>query len=456
MAIMADFRQFNFGYADSINEFQLAPRLLREGYYDLGGVEDKVINSHEFLLLGYKGSGKSAVGARLRILAEGAPAQYAAPPPILVDKLPLGEFRGIVPDSFDAETRHRHAWTLHFLVGIVTSLAKDGQADQDSRKSVEAVVKQLSRAGVTPKSPSSMKWFRTNKVTTTAGFNGIASVSAEFQRQTDASSLGDWISYLEDATSKFSSPRRHFFFVDGLDDLSLVRDGRNALLGGLIQAAVDLNSLYRASGSPIKIVVCCRTDLYSRLKLSSSGKIRRDFGLELNWYQNPRSLEESHLVQLANKRARLSNSGTVNIFTEHFEPRISSTRAAEFILLQTRHTPRDLLQLLKVIQKHVSAPGVIPENTALAGMAEYSRTYFIDEMRDALGTYFDAECLTRIIDLLGTLRRRRFTYGEIQQRVAGDVRFKDYIDLHEMLTALFDTSFIGNVTEGGPTGSSDA
>jgi hypothetical protein len=455
----SNFKQFDFGYADSASEFSISPKLLRDGYYDLDGIESKVVDSHEFLLLGYKGSGKSAIGARLQVLANGAPSQYAAHDAILVDSLPLKEFKGVMPDSIDAHLRHRFGWALQLMVRIASGINGDGQADPRSRKQIAAVCKLLEKHGVTAQSPATMKKFRAEKVTATAGLPkgaGLpANVSAEFQRSTDASRIGDWIAYLQQATSNYKSQRHHYFFVDGLDDLSLIQEGRKEMLGGLVQAVFDLNKVYRESGAPIKVLICCRTDLYARLELTRGGKIQSDYGLELNWYQNPRDFRVSHLVKLANMRARLADRSSSNVFEEYFEPRIDADSATQFLLKQTRHTPRDLLQLLKIVQKHVVGPGVISNSSVKAGAAEYSQTYFIGELRDALSAYFDQDQIASIVGLLGTLRRRQFDYSELTAKMESDPRFSDRFDLHKAVSALFDNSFIGNLTEGGPVGGYD-
>ena len=454
MALTGDFRRFNFGYSDAGSEFRLAPKLLQDGYYDLGGIEDKVINSHEFLLLGYKGSGKSAIGARLRLLAKNSPALFSAPPPIIVDKLPLRDFKGVVPESIESHIRHRHAWELHLMVQIMAHIAEDGRAESKSKQEVTAAQKRLTKAGVIPQQPSSLKRFKATKLSTTAGMKNVLGVTAEFERSTDEGELQAWLVYLRSVIRSFKSPRRHYIFIDGLDDLSLSREGRSRLLGGLLQATVSLNEEFLEHEAPIKIVVSCRTDLYNHLAIPQAGKIRRDYGLELNWYQNPRDVTVTHLVKLANLRARLIDSNCRDLFSEYFDPAISGRRTLDFLLLQTRHTPRDLLQLLKIIQKHVNGPGKIDERDVLAGNGDYSQTYFVSEMKDALGTYFDEDQASRIKELLGTLRQRDFSYQDIQSRVESDARFKD-LDLHRVITALFDGSFIGNVTSGGATGGGD-
>jgi hypothetical protein len=394
--VTGDFRKFDFGYADSGREYNRSPRLLREGYYDLGGIEESVLNSHEFLILGYKGSGKSAIGGRLQLIAQDSPSRYSAPAPIHVDRLSLKEFRGVVPEAIDPHIRHQWVWELHLLIHIVSQLAQDAQADQTHRESISAAHEQLQKAGVTPQSPAAMKRLRTSNIDTADTSLPPSSPS----RSTDASRLEDWIIYLKHEVSTFRSSRQHYVFIDGLDDASIVQEGRAALLGGLIQAAADLNDLCVTAGSPVKIIVCCRTDLYTRLSLPRAGKIRRDDGLELNWYQNTRDFRATHLVRLANLRARLVDPNCSNVFDVFFPERISGRAAIEFLLLQTRHTPRDLLQLLKVIQGHVEQPGEIPESIVLAGVAEYSGSYFIGEMRDALSTYFQQEDIRRVEDFL--------------------------------------------------------
>ncbi|MFF3945101.1 P-loop ATPase, Sll1717 family [Streptomyces sp. NPDC001902] len=446
--VASDFRKFDFGYADSVREFSRSPRLLREGYYDLGRIEESVINSHEFLILGYKGSGKSAIGGRLQLIAQDSPARYSAPAPIHVDRLSLKEFRGIVPEAIDPHIRHKWVWELHLLIHIVSQLTQDAQAEKKHRESISAAHEQLKKAGVTPQSPAAMKRLRTSNVDTT----DTLLQSSGTRRSTDASRLEDWILYLKHEVSSFRSSRQHYVFIDGLDDASIVQEGRAALLGGLIQAAADLNDMFVTVQSPVKIIVCCRTDLYARLSLPRAGKIRRDDGLELNWYQNTRDYRATHLVRLANLRAKLVDPNCSNVFDEFLPERISNRGAIEFLLLQTRHTPRDLLQLLKIIQGHVEQPGPIPEPVILAGVAEYSGSYFIGEMRDALSTYFQQEEIRRIEELLGTLRKRQFSHQELVDVVQRDHRFKGKVDPEKILSAMFDSGFLGNVTSGGPAG----
>lgn len=56
-----DFRKINFGKADAQEEGVEFPDLLKYGYYDNDHVVQQIRETSKFLILGYKGSGKSAL-----------------------------------------------------------------------------------------------------------------------------------------------------------------------------------------------------------------------------------------------------------------------------------------------------------------------------------------------------------------------------------------------------------
>ena len=64
-----DFRKINFGKADAQEERVEFPELLMGGYYDNDNVVQKICESSKFLILGYKGSGKSAFSEHLSLSA---------------------------------------------------------------------------------------------------------------------------------------------------------------------------------------------------------------------------------------------------------------------------------------------------------------------------------------------------------------------------------------------------
>ena len=64
-----DFRNIVFGRADAQEEGVEFPELLRNGYYDNNNIVNQVCTTSTFLILGYKGSGKSALSEHLKLSA---------------------------------------------------------------------------------------------------------------------------------------------------------------------------------------------------------------------------------------------------------------------------------------------------------------------------------------------------------------------------------------------------
>lgn len=60
-----NFQAINFGKAAAEKEKSYHPRLLIEGFFDDYNYIDKIRNDEVFLVVGSKGSGKSAIGSRL-------------------------------------------------------------------------------------------------------------------------------------------------------------------------------------------------------------------------------------------------------------------------------------------------------------------------------------------------------------------------------------------------------
>ena len=67
---MIYFKDIQFGKASAEEERSYFPELLLDGFLDPWDAIDKAMNTPLFLFLGYKGSGKSAIGQHLRLRSE--------------------------------------------------------------------------------------------------------------------------------------------------------------------------------------------------------------------------------------------------------------------------------------------------------------------------------------------------------------------------------------------------
>jgi hypothetical protein len=261
-----------------------------------------------------------------------------------------------------------------------------------------------------------------------------------------------------------TSPNRHILIIDGLDDIFTSNTAQYQSLAGLVLEISRLNALFARAGSKLKVLLLCRTDLFERLPGPNKNKIRQDSAIVLDWYHDPRQPGESNLVKLINLKARVTDPCLRNVFATHFPREVilrkSNTRQSVtgYLLDFTRHTPRDFIQVLTHIQKfspRQKTPlirSLLTQEQIHSGLRSYSINYFLPEIKDELVGYYSGEEVEAAFSLMGSLRKREFTFGELEGRAATQKRYGS-LDLSGIVSALFECSAIGNIHKrpGGTT-----
>jgi hypothetical protein len=200
----------------------------------------------------------------------------------------------------------------------------------------------------------------------------------------------------------------------------------------------------------------CRTDLFERLTGPNKNKIRQDFAFEFDWYHDPRQPSQSGLVALANLRADLLYPG-VDIFEKFFPAQLDNTPTSEFLINQTRHTPRDFLQLLKHLQRYDGSE-VMTRERILSGIRDFSINYFMPEIRDELGGYIDPDTIESLVRLFSLLRTRDFMLFDFEKEARSKRLIRDDVNLVEVFDLLYDCGAVGQVNtrpSGGTTTTSN-
>jgi hypothetical protein len=76
-------------------------------------------------------------------------------------------------------------------------------------------------------------------------------------------------------------------------------------------------------------------------------------------------------------------------------------------------------------------------------LANYSRTYFVNEMKDELDGQVDSDEILRAFRLFTSVRKRLIKMKELGSRAA-ELKYPTSFDLRLVLRLLFDCSAIGN------------
>ena len=222
--------------------------------------------------------------------------------------------------------------------------------------------------------------------------------------------------------------------------------------------------MFAKESVPAKILLLCRTDLFEKLPGANKNKLRQDSAIVLDWYHDPRQPGGSSLVRLVNLKARVSDHSLADVFAAYFPAqmmlrggrgrRASSLRQpiVSHLLEFTRHTPRDFIQVLTHIQrfdsdtKPYSGPirRRLSQEQILSGLRSYSIDYFLPEIKDELVGYFPASVVEAAFSLIGSLRKREFTFKDLTTKALEQPRFSE-LDIPGIVSALFECSAIGNV-----------
>jgi len=442
------FRDIEFGFADAHKERAEAPDLLIHGFFDDTNVVAQALTGSSFLFLGYKGSGKTAIAERARLLADSDPQLFVTV--AALDDFSYGDFRALAGAEADAESRYPTTWAWVLLLSLLHSLERDELGRAQAPRAYRDAVEGLRSLNLLPLP-------RLKQLVTSSSKRGFKATIPKFFEYTEERvaeshdlQMMQMVAALREAVVQFPTDSRHVLFIDGVDEILTRSELQFQALAALISEASRLNDDLRAAGKPFKIVVLCRTDIFDRLPGANKNKIRRDSAESLEWFDDPRDPDRTRLVQLVNLRARRSLGREVNVFGEYFPERVDGRPIRRFLLHHTRHLPRDVLQLMKSLQRFAppSASEPLSEDQLRSGIRDYSNDYFLPELRDELHGYLAGDEIETAVKLLASLRASRFTLSDLEAQAAR-MRLGS-VEPEALVQTLFECSGIGMVDASGP------
>nr|WP_284227281.1 MULTISPECIES: hypothetical protein [unclassified Mycolicibacterium] len=257
--------------------------------------------------------------------------------------------------------------------------------------------------------------------------------------------------------------------IDCLDSIFLNDTKYNESLYSLVQAAYGLNQKLKEHVATGSIVLLLRNDVFARISLSlpDSQKMRDDLSFDLDWrVMSGQAGVRAPLLQLANRKAGqalgLPAVDVLSYFPSHINlggrgGPVRRMQTFRYLMLLTRHTPRDPLRLFDEIRK-VEASGIYPESAGklsdqviLEGVLQYSMKYFVGAIRNEFAGYKGGpESAEIAISALKSIGKQTFDRNEFAVAVSevadADVGKREP---DRLLTLLFYAGAIGNIVMGG-------
>lgn len=450
------FKDFYFGSDDPYYEVMDDRDKFVNSFIDPNGDLSKVVSGRYTLILGPKGTGKSALAWYLQVTsAPGGGGNHIADMRT-AEKLPLGDIPGLKTGQAEGRNRTTAAWTFILMANYLDIVLSDPEATVPHAMHVRRVVKNLRDAGfMAEASGPLLQRFVTEE------FSIPIDQRSPLFRSTSkrAMTIFDLNPFMIEWAKKVSSKNRHMLILDGLDSIILSDAEYDESLAGLMQASSSINRSLREGGATGSVVLMLRNDIFHRVSLLlTDAHKQRAAAYDLDWRSY--SVGESEggpLLTLANAKARQGIEGQpdVNVM-DYFPKRMSGSRNQKkkstfrYLTNFTRHTPRDFLQLLEHIRKEAERRGISDGSVLSAevireGIGQYSNKYFVSSLRGEFTGYKGGtsaiEGALRSLKLIPKNEFSRFDY--LQSVRANAPEYEDRVD--EFLTLFFKAGAIANI-----------
>ncbi len=414
---------------------------------------DRIRNQEALLVLGRKGSGKTAL---VRHFAEGNGNTVSR-------SINLGGY----PWNVHAQRIDRGASDVEayvsswrYMIAVQLAWLTLSRAPQSSESSAQAI-RQFLADNYGPGSPQIDSVLRPSKLRLSSmsfepqvfgcklGAIALNRGSADLKLGMELNALSDLMLSATIALAKKLSLPALMLHFDELDQgISTVTKERARMLAGLVLAARSVRQACRHSPVPIRPVVYLRTDLWDELSFSDKNKISETLALRLEW--NGDTLLDLVGTRL---RAKLGPSATWESITTPEAPRGSPSKWA-FILGRTFLRPRDVIKFLNSSLQHArrrqEEPLLLSNPDVINAREQYS-AYLKAELDDEIVAHWPRweEALQACSSISTiTFQREQFTEEYERRRSA-----ENSVGADEALESLYRFSVIGYERRSGYGGS---
>lgn len=437
-----DFRKIRFGWASAESEKERDPELLISAFYDNQGYIKEAIDGPRFMFLGYKGSGKSAIGQKLVLQSEGESNLNVET--VHLKDFPFNAFRKIGSADSEHEARFPTTWAWLILLRILKLF--DGDVTGKKSPEFKRTVDELKRRGFVGSDDLKGIVVKSSKSKFQSDVLNIIKIAHETTSSDGGVPFLTLVNLLRKLVSEFESQVHHILVIDGLDDVLSKKELQLNSLSALMQEVNQINGDLQGKGSHSKVVLLCRTDIFESLPDANKNKLRQDSAIVLDWYRDTIDPELSALVKLADMRIQMSLRDKSVELKDFFPPAITGESTIKRLLDLARHTPRDFIQLLRNIQGFSEPDTKLSEDQIQNGIRDYSINYFLPEIKDELVGAASSSQIQAMIDLFSAMRKRDFKYRELldyQERFDFD-EVKE-LPISNLLMALYDRSAVGTI-----------
>lgn len=440
------------------------------GYFFENGILQSVIeNRHQFLILGRKGAGKTAVFQHFNENYE----KYTQRGD-LIESLSLQDYSWDIHGLLSAEGKatslaYIQSWKYIIYLLAVKSLRENGEDTPKLRAAAQVIAKvytspapslgqvigqkllQLSRLKL-PGVGLGLDGGDFDSLSADGGEVSFSDVQNDGTLQTTLNRSIERLSgmFEEALFEALSNDRRFIISFDRIDEAwdSYSFENSKRIISGLISAAEFINTRFRGRLRPI---VFLREDIFETLDLNDKNKLRADCGQLLAWTKPSLSRMILERVNFFARKAGMPNFSRVEDLFDREQMRQQRT-PFDHMMLRTMLRPRDFIRFFQLVKADMISRRDDPFDAeeVSSGSLECQSIYnvepaysewLVEEIKDEWKTQYPV-----IIQLLAAIQNNEKTVFNLEQFteavakvgiVCGPVEISGYLKF------LFDNSLIG-------------
>lgn len=433
----------------------------------------KEMECEKFMILGKKGSGKSAFAEYVVLIAQHEPnifAKFIRQNDCNLEHIvQIGKEHGHI-----FERQHLFSWLiLTNLLNLIFSKENDISKEYNLLKQFlkknsgyidinENQFKSLIEEKGFEISIEYLRRYFTNKLNKKLS---ITSEKAPFFKLIP--DLKRVIESLLTSREELDNENSYIIFFDDLDISFISRDqGSRESLISLIRTTKELNKEFAQKGIKAKIIILLRDDIYKSISpdTADSAKILGSYGVYINWYQDEYSKSEDetqlYIRKFINRRIASAFTAAGKIYDktdpwkslveEPFKGTNEKNTSFKYILLHTLMRPRDLINFFKPLSNYdYNYPLSKKDIHSLINM--YSEQ-IVTELKNELSNFYSRDEISYIFNSIGEISKKE----NISYNDAIDILKTNFPNLSQdvsenILVDLFDRSFLGKISENGNT-----
>lgn len=417
-----------------------------------------VRDMESFLILGRKGSGKTAIYKRL--VEDRSPDVF--PIGYSFDDYPWAHHDLQAENGVPEERRYIHSWRYLILLGLAKILLNHDQSQPWSDDSAEAMssLESFVVDSYGSRNPEFSQLFSPEKELRFKGKVGFKVLDIDVER-VRVRELPIHIqavnSAMQDAVLRSLNPAvRYYVCFDQLDLGFTLQDPRYAQrLTGLIIAARDLFIRARQQGKKLNPVVLLRDDIYQDLQFEDKNKITENFTTRVLWSEGGAGLTLKSLME--SRFSEVLEEGAPIDWTEVFDDtRQMPSRQSKYrhICDRTFLRPRDMIKFCnEVLAAYREGPTSdrFENESVHAARGPYS-DYLLNELDDEMAKH--VPLYKEYLDILRSVGAEKFSLEQFSQPMSRRSVLAGGDPL-EALADLFEFSVISYLKPGGRGGGSE-